>query len=275
MSIKDYNKAIEEGESLKEIALSYGEIASNRIKKIKFEVERNRLFFNEIANIYNVVQQQAKLKKVSLKKDKKTISVLLSSNYRFYGNIDNEVIHSFLEQTPKLPTDRIVVGKTAQVFLKSMNYFNNYKSLEFKNDLPSADELLSLTQLTKDYSQVLVFYPQLSTLLVQKPVVSDITQSSLKNSTSVGLSYVIFEPELTKILQFFDSSIISLLLEQTFFEAELSRTASRILSMDHAQIEANRFIETQRQLKAHAQRSLENIRLLESLTSIMALRKDI
>ena len=37
-----------------------------------------------------------------------------------------------------------------------------------------------------------------------------------------------------------------LLLTQTFFEAELSRTASRLMSMDKAQIEADKFIDIQK-----------------------------
>lgn len=275
MTIREINNTIEEGESLKVIALSYAEIASVKIRKIRAAVERNRLFFGEIAQVYQIIKTHAAAKKVFIKRHKPTLSILLTSNYGFYGNIDNEVIHLFLDTTPKFHTDRLVIGKTGQGYLKAMRYFNLYQSLTFKNDLPNPEELLRLASITHDYTQVLVFYPQLLTLLVQKAVVADITQSSIKQPTKnlPRSSYVIFEPELEKILQFFDSQITGLLLEQAFFEAELARTGSRLISMDQAQLEAERYIKKQKQLKAQTKRAIENTRLLESLTSIAEINK--
>ena len=277
MTIREINETIEEGESLKTIALVFVELASVKIRKIRAEVEQNRLFFDEIAQVYRTVRQQAVSKKVSVKKTKPAVSILLTSNYGFYGNIDIEVVRLFLETTPKFPTDRVIIGRTGQAYLKAMRYFNPYEPLVFKNDLPNPNELKALNAAIRNYSQILVFYPELHTLLVQKPAVTDITQTYRQefNQTSVPAgSYVIFEPELEKILEFFNDQIISLLLEQTFFEAELARTGARIIAMDQAQTEAGRYLETQKQLKAHIQRMIQNTRLLENLNSMMAVRKE-
>ncbi|MBI2039904.1 F0F1 ATP synthase subunit gamma [Candidatus Microgenomates bacterium] len=283
MTIKEINQAIDVGQSLRQIAQAYGEIAIIKIKKIRAAVERNRLFLNEIEGVYRTVKQQASLRKIFSKKPKKTISILLTSNFRFSGNIDINVIKFFIESTPKLATDRIVIGKTGLNYLKAMNYFHTYQAVELKEDLPKPLELHQLSQFIKNYTQVLVFYPQLSTLLVQKEVVSDITQSYVltqnpqlvsKTVSQPGIiPLVIFEPELAKMLDFFENQIITLLLEQTFFEAELSRTGSRIMSMDQAQIGANDFIQDQERLKAHIQRVEENAHLLDRLTSQTAIRR--
>lgn len=277
MTIREINETIEEGDSLKTIALSYVELASVKIRKIRAAVEQNRLFFDEIAQVYRLVRQQAILKRVSIKKTKPAVSILLTSNYGFYGNIDTEVVRLFMETTPKFPTDRVVVGKTGQAYLKAMRYFSRYEPVAFKNDLPNSNELKALNAAIKNYSQILVFYPELRTLLIQKPAVTDITQTyrqELNQTTEPKGSYVIFEPELEKILEFFNDQIISLLLEQTFFEAELARTGARIIAMDQAQTEAGRYLETQKQLKTHIQRMIQNTRLLENLTSVMAVRKE-
>lgn len=277
MTIRDINQVIEEGISLKQIAQAYGEIASIKIRKIRSEVERNRSFFNEIAAVYKIVKQAAAKKKADTK-PKKTISILLTSNYRFFGNIDSEVIRLFLINTAKIATDRLVIGKTGHEYLKSMRYFNTYQPVELKDDLPAKNELDSLSLEIKDYSQVLVFYPQLATLLIQKPVMADITQSQeslfdKQAGAKISGSYVIFEPEIAKMVRFFDSQIILLLLEQTFFEAELARTASRLISMDQAQQDANNFIKQQTILKAHLLRETQNIKLLENLAAVKAVRK--
>lgn len=277
MTIREINETIEEGQSLKTIALSYVELASVKIRKIRAAVERNRLFFDEIAEVYRIIRQQAIAKKVFLRKTKPVVSVLLTSNYGFYGNIDTEVVRLFFETTPKFKTDRVVIGKTGLAYLKAMRYFHPYEPIVFRQDSPNANELKAFNAAIRNYNQVLVFYPELRTLLIQKPAVADITQTYRQefNQTSVPAgSYVIFEPELRKILEFFDSQIISLLLEQTFFEAELARTGARIIAMDQAQTEADRYLETQKQLKTHVQRMIQNARLLENLTSVMAVRKE-
>lgn len=276
MTVKQINEIIEEVSSLKILTQAYGEIAIAKISKIRSEVEKNRSFFREISEVYRMVKLHAAAKRITLLKPKKTISILLASNYRFYGNIDNQVTRHFIETTPHFPTDRIVVGKTANNYLRTMQYFNPYKTVELKSDLPETLELNYLSGLIKDYNQILVFYPQFVSLLVQKPVMVDITQSQLQiNQNDKTADFAIFEPEIEKIVEFFDSQINILLLQQSFFEAELSRTAARILSMDQAQVEANRYIDQQKQLIAKYQKGIINIRILEIFASLKTVKKEI
>ena len=82
------------------------------------------------------------------------------------------------------------------------------------------------------------------------------------------------EPDLSKILHFFDSQIITLLLESTFLESELARTGSRFISMDSAETEANKFIKDYLKLKAYTERNLQNNTLLENFASLMSIRKE-
>lgn len=276
MTIREINELIETSSSLKSIAQAYGEIALLKIKKIRAAVERNRQFFQEIAGVYRIVRTQAVLKKIILPKKKKTVSILLTSNYRFYGSIDAQVTASFLETTPRFATDRIVVGKTGNEYLKAMRYFHQYTYIELRSDLPNAAELADLTNLTRQYSQIIVFYPQLSTILVQQPKVLDITQFSTLGPNQTGQieQYVIFEPEIDKIIEFFENQINTLLLEQTFFESELARTGSRILAMDQGQIEANKFIAKTRQLLAKTKRGIEGNRMLENISTFLFLKKE-
>lgn len=285
MTIREINELIDTDFSLKQISQAYGEIALIKIKKIRSDVEKNRQFFEEISNVYRLVKQQASLKKITLPKSKKSVSILLTSNFGFYGGIDNQVIQLFLQTTAKIPTDRIVIGRTGQNFLKTIRYFHQLIEVNFKADLPDQSELINLSNSIKDYSQILVFYPQLSTLFIQNPQVVDITQSSIPTSNlqppnpssnfqHPTSNYVIFEPELLKMIQFFDSQINTLLLSQTFYESELARTGSRILSMDQAQVEANKFIDQNKKLLAQTLRNIEGHRLLEKTYKLMQLKDE-
>lgn len=284
MTIKEIKEALEEGNSLKQIAQAYSEIANLKIKRIRGEVERNRIFFEEISKVFGLIKRLAIKQKVSINKPKKTISLILTSNYRFNGSINSDLIDFFITTTQKIQTDRIMLGKGAIDFFKASQIFSSYTEVLLKGDQPTAEELINLVNMIKDYNQVLVIYSSMKSLLVQIPRISDITASSTtelaisnKDNTkghSEDIKFI-FEPELSKILQFFDSQIITLLLEGTFLESELSRTASRFISMDHAETQANKFITEYEKLAAYNKRSLDNNTILENFASMAAVRRNV
>ena len=275
MTIKEIDQLLEESNSLKQIAQSYSEIANQKIKRIRVEVERNRLFFAEISKVYSLVRAIAGKTRVSVPKPKKRVCILQTSNYGFYGNINSEIIGFFIEQTKNLECDRIIVGKTGIEYFQSNTILPSFTPMVLKDDHPAPDELNQFMDIVKSYNQVLIFYSRLKSLLKQIPSFTDITETSQKISTdSSSNTRFIFEPEISKILQFFDNQLLVLLLEQAFLESEASRTASRFISMDQAETEANKFIKQYETLKAYTKRNLQNNQLLESISSILAVRKE-
>lgn len=307
MTIKQINQLIEEGESLKLIAEAYTEIASSKLKKIRSDVERNRQFFNNISGVYRTVTQIAASQGVTIpSKNGKRISVLITSNYRFYGNINNQLIKFFIDKTSTYQGDKVIIGKTAQDYLRTINYVSPHTKVVFKSDNPTLEELQGFIESIKSYSQILVYYPQMKSVMVQNPTIKDITEfqpvkmiqkeshsiknriiqpfigdsgnSSTKNPFSSALVNgaqidFILEPEIKKMLEFFDRQFSILLLEQTFLESELARTASRLISMDEAQSNAKDFIRDNRRVRGQIRRAISNGRLLESISTLANFRK--
>ncbi len=272
MTIKDIDEIIEQGNSLKQIAQAYAEIANLKIKRIRSEVERNRIFFKEIADVYSLVKKMALKKKIIIPKLKKRVSIIITSNYRFYGNINSALIDFFITNTEKLETDRVIIGNAALDYFKNSGSVGDYMEVLLKKDQPDPEELKSLTNKIEDYNQVLVFYSRLESLMVQLPTVLDITASASAQTFDIVPSEdkkvrFIFEPELAKTLAFFDSQILTLLLEQTFLESEVARTASRFISMDKAETEANKFIKEYIKLKSLTQLSIDSNKLLEAIAA--------
>jgi F0F1-type ATP synthase gamma subunit len=206
----------------------------------------------------------------------KTLVILLSSNERFYGKISGELLEYFMIQTSKIRADKIVIGKSANESLKSVNYALAFTPMLLKSDFPSNAELLKLAGIVKQYSKVLVFHPQFESVLVQKPIISDITRSQEQINTKAGeaqklaqeYNNYIVEPEIQIMAEFFDSQIKTLLLETTFLEAELARTASRLISMDRAQSEAEKYLNAKQMLLFNARRSIANSRILEMVAGM-------
>ncbi|MBI4039189.1 F0F1 ATP synthase subunit gamma [Candidatus Daviesbacteria bacterium] len=284
MTIKEIEENLEEGQSLKSIAQAYSEIANLKIKRIRNEVERNRLFFDEILKVYGLVKAFAIKKGVALTKPKKRLYILLTSNYRFYGNINSALIKYFVGSTRELKdADKIILGKGGINFFKASKLLPNYQEIILNEDIPTSVELNTLVNLCGLYNQVLVFHAKLKSLLNQAATFTDITAVSLylrefytrsfNPKKKEGLINFIFEPELVKILKFFDSQILTLLLEQTFLESELSRTASRFISMDYAETEANKFIKQYEKLQSFAIRNQQNLAILENFAGMLAVRK--
>lgn len=274
MTIREINQLIQDSQSLKAIASSYSEIAHLKIKKIRAAVERNRLFFDELSSVYGLVKGFALKKGVYVKKPKKRLCMILTSNYRFYGQINLSLINFFLGSTLKLPdVDKIIIGKAGMNYFRASKILPHHQEVLLKDDMPTSSELSELVNTISQYNQVLVFYSKLKSLLIQQATFTDITATSQYTVASHKTPHFIFEPQLPKLLTFFDTSILTLLLEQTFLESELSRTASRFISMDQAQLEANKFIKQYQNLKAQASRSLENLKILENFATLLATRR--
>lgn len=297
---------IDEGIALKQVAQTFTEIAAIRLKRIRSGIENNRNFVNNISGLFHTVKSIAvKRENISetaqrvIQKNGQTISLLITSNYRFYGDINKQLIEEFMLSTGNLATARMVVGKVGVEYLKASNYPHPYDAVLLKADMPQEEDIALLISKISNYQQVLVFHSRFKTALTQIPAVSDITQTAQKttrlgeadnissgsfvpglkalmspssNLTDEAPLDFILEPEIEKMLTFFDNQIITLLLEATFLEAELSRTAARLISMDQAQSNANEFLKQQRIQLSVAKRSVDNERIIETFANLVEWR---
>lgn len=276
MTIKQIDQIIEADNSLKMIAQAYSEIANEKVKKIRIEAERNRVFLEEIGKTYALIKLLAARRKISVPKPRGRICIIITSNNRFYGAIDTNLIKFFTEQTKQVETDRIIIGKMGIEHFNTSGVFKNYQTIVLNHDQPTVDELRKIVDAVKSYNQVLVFYSQLKSLLVQVPKILDLTetQSTYSSNTDENKFRFLFEPELPKILAFFDSQVTDLLLEGVFLESEVARTASRFISMDQAESQADKLIKESEKLRAYTKRLLENNLILESFAATYARKEE-
>ncbi len=276
MTIRQITGEIEQAYALKQISIAYTEIASNKLHKIRSMVEKNRSFLTELSGVYKIVKQQAYQRKLLQPKKKKTVSVLLTSNEHFFGNINQALTAYFTNAMKDGVSDLVVIGNTANEWLKGVGYKAPYTFVHLQRDYPTNQELDGLVQTIKDYNQIVVFHSQMKTVLLQTSTSVDITQTTYLRHVSAeeqAREFFIFEPELVKILDFFEREVMNLLLQQAFLEANLSQTASRLVAMDQSQLNADKVISGENILLDHARRTIANTRLLETYSALM-LRKE-
>lgn len=272
-TVSQINETIQFGESFKLLSESLSEIASLKLKKIKKDTQRNIAFYNEISELYHTLKVQASRRKITMqRKNNKTVSILLTSNYRFYGDLNYSLARYFALNSSRYASDSLVVGSTGASFLKSLGTKVGFDQYIFKKDEPDDEDLKTFMGKILPYSRVIVYYAKFKTVLNQIPSFKDITASSLPEEVVKMQAGYIFEPELGAMLTFFGDQITTLLFEGVLLETELARLAARLISTTQAQDNAEEFVKKERRKLSVAQRSFTNRGILEAYGALLSLK---
>lgn len=255
------------GQALESITIIFGEVASIKLRSLRAAVINNTLFYDDLALVFHLIKLEAQKLNKKPVKNGKILSLILTSNYRFYGFLNLAVVNFYLLQN--LKSDAIIIGRTGQQLLPQLSSFI------FQNDLPNNLELKQLVTKLIEYEQVIIFYPRFKSTLMQEPAIYDLTaQTNLPIQTNKQLGYIL-EPEIEIMLKFFDSQMIGVLLERVLLETEISRAASRILAMDEAQLRAKKFIKEKRKALNLWHNSQINKKVLETFAGYFSFKNSI
>jgi F0F1-type ATP synthase gamma subunit len=276
--LTNIRESIETGEALRAMAEVYSELAVSRLGQIRTKIERNRQFAFQLGAVFRAVKtstRQVQGRTVVLKPQ---VNVVLTSNQTFYGRLEGQLWQYFLDQQKKFPqADLIVVGQAGEQALRALHYRKPYQAVALSHDLPKPAELTELNTRLAAYDRVMVFFPEFQTVALQKMVATDISggvdEAQALTAKDFAEGLYILEPEAAKMLGFFESQIMRLLLEQSLLEAELARTASRLLTMDEAQRRAQTFVLKERRLLAQAQKAKREVGVLEMSLGILSHKK--
>lgn len=281
-----YNLSL--GQGLKVISNSYSEISTNKVRQIRNRIQSNAYFVYELASVYHLVKLEAVKRRIPiLAKSQAVVNIVNTSNHRFFGQLETPLMYYYLtsiqrlaSQNPNLKLLNIIIGKGGAKFFKDIELSSSfaykkmpYEPIVFKDDLPNKPELGLLANTIGKYETVFVYYSHFKNLLTQVPQMADLKQTVLNIKPGAQTIDHIYEPEIGKMVEFFDSQIMRSLLENTFLESELSRAASRMLSMNQAQERAQEYIKKQSKLLYSAKKYLLNLRMLQTVNSFISWQK--
>lgn len=266
--ITELKEQLIELSTFKDISVAFTEASAVKIRKIRAMFEENRQFYDEISYLYHLVRLSAARQHIAVSPAAagtgKAISVAVTSNLRFYGVINVDIIKTFLDESEKKHTGRIVIGSTGIDYIKSMRYKNDYETITFTKDNPTAMEITAFLEKVKDYDKVFLYYPKFVSLLFQSVGVMDITLAEMVQQPGPEENiHVIFEPELPKILAFFQTQVRALLFQRVMLETDLARTAARLLTMSAAEERTQTLINEQKLKLRKLTSSFINAQLLE------------
>ncbi|MBI4136561.1 F0F1 ATP synthase subunit gamma [Candidatus Roizmanbacteria bacterium] len=246
MSINTYSEQIEQISALETIAGAYSEIAALRIDNIRNSFEQNSLYYEEISQIYHLVKRIADSRGVRINllangnnKRLDTLYVAITSNHGFYGPLNSDAVDTMVKDATIEKADRMIIGAMGISYARSIGSASPFNSMVFSLDEPTSEEIYQFLDLSLGYRRIYVYYPKYISMLKQMIDRIDITHSPESNAPIPSDIKYIFEPELSKILAFFEEQVRYLLFARVLLETNLSRTATRLITMDQAERDAH------------------------------------
>jgi len=236
--------------AFKGLATAYEEISVTKMQRVRGKVLQARDYLSEISDVYETVKssyrkeilsmmnskkQNETLAFSTMQKNGKSISILISSNNKLYGDIGRKVFHVFRDYIHAHSSDVYIVGRVGKEYFDQSGETLSYEYLDFPEGGES-EGMEKILNLIEEYEHVNVFYGQFVNVLTQNANISSLTgaQDLEKEVIDVDRKNFYFEPSLEEVLEFFENQIVSSLFKQTLHESELSHTASRIRQMETA-----------------------------------------
>jgi len=282
MSIATGDRDLEELETVKFMASALFDVSAEKIGRLRTAFEKNGVFYNDISDLYESIKRTA-INRNDLSAlypgVARKIFVAFTSNVRFYGSINTDVMLAFLKRITENEGEKIdamIIGRTGKTFIERVEDGKKMESIQylsFEADEPTKDEMQVFLDRVALYDEVHVFYPSFVNVFSQKVVSIDITHTAERIPTlpqpeeEEEIDYI-FEPELKKIISFFETRVRYLLFQRVALESELARTAARLFAMNRAQDRAGEEIVKVRNIIRKDTESFNDLRLLESFAAL-------
>lgn len=249
-TIIDIRENIKDLQALGDLINAYEEIASIRMRKIRDNVLRNRLYQEEVNEIFEKVRKWYSKETFALAKNRgrskqitfiphngKNVAVLMSANTGLYGSIVPDTYRMFMKEARETQSEITVIGKYGFQLFLSENIGKPYTYFDYPDYGDDNDKLYEIIKHVVQYEQIHVFYGKFRNIISQESTMLSVSAKiELTDEGEDGKEkeYYIFEPTLEKILIYFETQIFSSLFQQSMKESQLSKYASRFVAMDKA-----------------------------------------
>lgn len=268
-TVEEKKNQLEDVKTVHFISSALVEVSAAKMQLLKSKLEENAKYYEEIGALYGAVKLTAaardELPIENVSKKETTVSVVFTSNRRFYGAVNRQLIIDFVSRTSKTKTDCIVIGDTGRAVIENMKGAPRCNYHSFGADQPTFAEMKAFLKKVSVYSKVFIYYPHFASVFHQDTTVLDVTHAPLYEGTESPIDYI-FEPELPELLAFFESRIRFLLFRRAMLETELARTAARFSAMSGAEQQSEATVEKLQHFITTLENNDANRQLLESLT---------
>lgn len=224
-----------------------------RMQRIRASVLLTRAYMDGLRTIFAQVRNSherevAKMlaaggahKNTQKTKQSNSVCLLLSPSGKFSGPLITQVTQEFSTYIASSSADVLVVGETGKELLASKLKDRTVQFIPLNLEHPSPEEVKELLQILRQYENITVFTGKFHSLLTQTPTAVNIsgydslqTEQQPARAVDPDAPNFLFEPDLEKIVTFFNLQVTASLFRQTVEESKLANLGSRIMTLESA-----------------------------------------
>ena len=237
-SLKNEISAIEE---LSDMTSVLEQVAAKEISRMRQRILNSRPFFQEAWRVYRVLHQVAPVSPEVIKQD---LVVMITLNWGMFGSLLNKVVSRTEEVYQKYNADLLITGRLGQAeFMhrdeRTVHFFQISNKATYQ-------DLAAMQKILATYAQVHFVFPRyIKASLQEVETVSLIfSDGTNREDQSIAPTQFIIEPDVQKVSNYLNQTIVGVLAFNFFQEALLAYNASQMLAMrnahDHAKEEQER-----------------------------------
>ena len=247
------------------------DISANRLQAIRRIFEANEAYYNELHRLTELITAYAEREQIELPTATGSgeVFIAVTSNKRFYGSVNNEVMDLFLTLLKRPGTTGVIIGTTGKQYAALHQLEGVAASFVFTTDEPTPEELFQVIEAVTTYGSVQVVHPTFINSFRQEATVTDLTHRVTESgkttvTTDAGTIDYICEPELPEMYRFFTTQIRTVLLARALLETRVALTAARLMKMQRARERATKQVKEERRHIHREITTIKNLRLLET-----------
>lgn len=270
-AINELRETLEHTQTASFVTTMLRDISATKLQSIRALFDANQAYFLELHGLMALVQTYGKKFSETHGQEQDTakrVYVAVTSNKRFYGTLNNQVIHALEEALAHDgAADCVVIGQTGRQIIESRVTDLKPTFLSFQSDEPSEAEIFSCIQSLSGYTEVLVMHPTFFNSFDQHAMQTDLTHipKEIEVTEEKTLDYL-FEPEIPKIITFFKTQIRLVLFARVVLETRLALTGARLMKMQRARERAEELLKVQRRVIHKEITTVQSMRLLEAFS---------
>jgi len=256
---KKIEEAIKTFSFIETMARVYQEVAKTRMNQIRESVLKNREFIDELLKVYRIVKSECTQKSKEAKKER--VFVFLSSNERFYGSLILDIWKELEKYLEKERGDLVIVGKMGKYLAEKSKFKENFYYFDLDDEKPELEKLKEIVDFLKNYEEILVFHGKFHTVLTQKVTITKI--GGMEIEAERLKKHYLFEPSPEEVSRFFEEELLFSFFNQVIWDHQLSRYATRMVSMYQAEENAKKLRREMEKEKERLKREIQNKKQIE------------
>lgn len=277
--IRELQEQLQQTQTAKFVTTMLRDISATRLQAIRAEVATNQAYYRELHELMALVKEYALNQGVNIEiGEYDRIYIAVTSNRRFYGHVNHDVMDAFVETLQADPTAAgYVIGATGGQYWEQEHpetpqtpTFLTPSDSSRALDVPTQVEIRNIVEAVSGYNEVVIVHPQFVNSFVQEAQQTDLTHMPQQEPASKPSVDYIVEPDVPALLRFFRTQVRLVLFRRVVLETRLALTGARLMKMQRAR-ERAKDMERTEQRRIHKQIStVQNMRLLETFTGFVS-----